>query len=432
VCASPTTEPTAPDPAGRAGAPDISGLVTARAAASRLAHDGGAYTAILSELALEAAVAGGRPAGPLQHCTFAVKDMIAVRGQRRGGGSRTREGAHLCDRDAPTVATLRGAGAVLLGLTALHELAFGVTGINAYTGTPAHPLDPARIPGGSSSGSAVAVATGSVDFALGTDTGGSIRIPAALCGVVGFKPPYGVWPTAGVLPLAGTLDHVGVLARSVADVAAVDALFQSSGRGRARPAAAGPQRRTLGVHRAHAADVEPPVAAAFENAIEQIAGEHALVDVELPAAADVLAVTNTIMFFEAAQAYRSEALDEDSGLGDDVRARLLTGLAISADDYAAARVRARALTRRVHGVMDNLDAVLEPTVPICAPTLADAPELGFRLVAHTRLANLTGFPALTLPLPVAGLPVGLQMTGTRSNELLRGAAVIEALLAGGG
>jgi aspartyl-tRNA(Asn)/glutamyl-tRNA(Gln) amidotransferase subunit A len=278
----------------------------------------------------------------------------------------------------------------------------------------------------------VAVATGSVDFALGTDTGGSIRIPAALCGVVGFKPPYGVWPTAGVLPLAGTLDHVGVLARSVADVAAVDALFQSSGRARARPAAAGPERRTLGVHRAHAADVEPPVAAAFEDALEQIAGEHALVDVELPAAGDVLAITNTIMFFEAAQAYRSEALDEDSGLGDDVRARLLTGLAISADDYAAARVRARALTRRVHGVMDNLDAVLEPTVPICAPTLADAPELGFRLVAHTRLANLTGFPALTLPLPVAGLPVGLQMTGTRSNELLRGAAEIEALLAGGG
>lgn len=412
--------------------PDIRDRVREALRGARLARESGAYTDITGEHALAAAGAGGRPGGPLQRHTFAVKDMIAVRGHRQGGGSRTRARAEVCAHDAPAVAALRGAGAVLVGLTALHELAFGATGINAYTGTPANPVDEGRIPGGSSSGSAVAVATGSADLALGTDTGGSIRIPAALCGVVGYKPPYGAWPSAGVLPLASTLDHVGVLARSVADVVVVDSLFQSSAHallaGRLGSPAA-PDHRTFGVNRAHLVGSDPAVAAAVSAALERLAAHHTLVEVDLPAAGDVLSVTNTIMFFEAAQAYRDEAVDPDSGLGEDVRARLQAGLAITADEYTAARVRARAMTTDVHAVMGSLDAVLEPTVPICAPTLSDAPDLGFKLVAHTRLANLTGFPALSLPLPVTGLPVGIQVTGTRSSELLACAALIESLLA---
>ena len=409
-------------------APDLGRRVAEALGASRSAHEGGAYTAIDGELALAAAAPGGRAGGPLEHCTFAVKDMIAVRGHRRGGGSRTRERSGLCGHDAPVVAALRGAGAVFIGLTALHELAFGVTGINAYTGTPANPLDATRVPGGSSSGSAVAVATGSADLALGTDTGGSIRIPAALCGVVGFKPPYGAWPTRGVLPLAGTLDHVGVLARSVGEVIAADSLFSSA----AFPPPADNRasaRRTFGVNRSALAGSEPAVAAAVEAALERLATEHTLVDVELPEAPDVLGITNTIMFFEAAQLYGEVAADPRSGLGEDVRARLQTGLGISADEYAAARLRARALTGRVHASLGGLDAVLEPTVPIRAPTLAEAPELGFRLVAHTRLANLTGLPALSLPLPVTGLPVGLQITGTSSAGVLGCASLIERALA---
>jgi len=305
-----------------------------------------------------------------------------------------------------------------------------VTGINAYTGTPANPSDASRIPGGSSSGSAVAVATGSADLALGTDTGGSIRIPAALCGVVGFKPPYGAWPTRGVLPLAGTLDHVGALARSVGEVIAADSLFSSSASaGAVDDRSPSSRRRTFGVNRSTLEGSEPAVAAAVEGALARLATEHTLVDVELPDAQDVLGVTNTIMFFEAAQLYGELAVDPRSGLGDDVRARLRTGLAISADEYAAARVRARALTGQVHAALGALDAVLEPTVPICAPTVAEAPELGFRLVAHTRLANLTGLPALSLPLPVEGLPVGLQITGTNSTGVLAAASLIERALA---
>jgi aspartyl-tRNA(Asn)/glutamyl-tRNA(Gln) amidotransferase subunit A len=430
------TTPTAKRPGAAASdggsAPDLGDRVDEALRASRPALVGGAYTDILGDEALAAAAAGGRPGGPLERRTFAVKDMIAVRGHRQGGGSKTREHAPVCPDDAPVVAALRGAGAVLIGLTTLHELAFGVTGINAYTGTPAHPLDAERIPGGSSSGSAVAVATGSADLALGTDTGGSIRIPAALCGVVGYKPPYGAWPVAGVLPLSGTLDHVGVLARSVAAVAAVDSLFSSSARARfteGSGAQGQPEHRTFGINRAHLSGSEPAVSAAVASALERLGGDHTLVDVELPAADEVLAVTNAIMFFEAAQLYGDAAIDPASGLGDDVRARLETGLGISADDYARARRRARVITSRAQAIVGALDAVLEPTVPICAPTLGDAPDLGFRLVAHTRLANLTGLPALSLPLVVPGLPVGLQITAARSSELLGWAGLIERVLA---
>jgi Asp-tRNA(Asn)/Glu-tRNA(Gln) amidotransferase A subunit family amidase len=404
-------------------APDIDVRVADALTRSRLSTDGGAYTAVFEEQAREAAGSGRRPTGPLQDATFAVKDMIAVRGQRRGGGSRSQEGSPVCSEHAPVVATMLDAGAVLIGLTALHELAFGVTGINAYTGTPANPAGDGRIPGGSSSGSAVAVATGSADVALGTDTGGSIRIPAALCGVVGYKPAYGRWPTAGVLALAPSLDHVGVLARSVAAVTSVDRLFGS-------PAGhdPSPDGRTLGVHRGHLAGADAAVADAVGSALDRLSARHAIVEVGFPSDDEVLELTNTIMFFEAANEYRAEAMDPGSGLGDDVRARLETGLRIAPDDYQRAWARARSLADEVRAAMAGIDAVVGPTVPICAPTLAEAPALGPRLVAHTRLANMTGLPAISLPLETVGLPVGLQLIGMHSDRLLADAAMIEESL----
>ncbi len=257
----------------------------------------------------------------MQRATFAVKDMIAVRGHRQGGGSVTREYAEVCRDHAPIVAALLDAGAVLIGLTALHELAFGVTGINSYTGTPANPWGTGLIPGGSSSGSAVAVATGSADVAVGTDTGGSIRIPAALCGVIGYKPPFGRFPTAGVLPLSETLDHVGVLARSVEMVSAVDGLFAPSRQTApaTKEASGTPVSRRFGVSRARLAGSETAVANAMEVALERLALDHSVVEVTLPSSDEVVEVTNTIMFFEAAQHYGTQAADPASGLGDDVR-----------------------------------------------------------------------------------------------------------------
>jgi Asp-tRNA(Asn)/Glu-tRNA(Gln) amidotransferase A subunit family amidase len=401
-------------------APDMEARVANALRKSGLASEGGAYTAIFEERAMNAAGSSRRPVGPLRDTTFAVKDMIAVRGHRRGGGSRSREHAETCDEDAPVVATILEAGAVLIGLTVLHELAFGVTGINAYAGTPVNPAGAGRIPGGSSSGSAVAVAAGSVDFALGTDTGGSIRIPAALCGVVGYKPAYGSWPTAGVLALAPSLDHVGVLGRSVAAVASVDLLFGSSARDGDEPS-----RRTFGAHRGQLARSEPAVADAVGAALDRLSAAHSLVDIEFPSDDEVLELTNTIMFFEAANEFRTQAMDPDSGLGDDVRARLETGLRIAPDDYERARARARLLTDEVRAAMASVDVVIGPTVPICAPTLAEAPELGPRLVAHTRLANMTGLPAISLPLPTPVLPVGLQLMGLHSDVLLAHAVWVE-------
>jgi aspartyl-tRNA(Asn)/glutamyl-tRNA(Gln) amidotransferase subunit A len=413
-------------------APDIRDRVNKALGASGFAKDGGAYTDVFHEEALDAARPGARPAGPLQRATFAVKDMIAVRGHRQSGGSNTREHAEICRDHAPIVAALLEAGGVLIGLTALHELAFGVTGVNAYTGTPANPWGAGLIPGGSSSGSAVAVATGSADVAIGTDTGGSIRIPAALCGVVGYKPPFGRFPTAGVLPLSETLDHVGVLARSVEVVSTIDRLFSAS-----RPTAVAtmeasrtPVSRTFGMSRARLTGSEPAVANAMEAALERLARDHAVLEVTLPSSDEVVEVTNTIMFFEAAQHYGAQAADPASGLGDDVRARLEVGRRIKFVEYERARARARALSEETQAVMARVDAILEPTVPICAPGLDDSSELGFRLVAHTRLANMTGLPAISLPIPTSGLPVGMQLTGRRPDELLWCAAIVERSIAG--
>jgi aspartyl-tRNA(Asn)/glutamyl-tRNA(Gln) amidotransferase subunit A len=162
-----------------------------------------------------------------------------------------------------------------------------------------------------------------------------------------------------------------------------------------------------------------------------LSADHALVDVGFPSDDEVLEVTNTIMFFEAANQYRAQAMDPNSGLGEDVRARLETGLRIAPDDYERARARARSLTDEVRAAMASVDAVVGPTVPICAPTLHEAPDLGPKLVAHTRLANMTGMPAISLPLPAPGLPVGLQLMGLRSAALLADAAVVEELMGGG-
>jgi Asp-tRNA(Asn)/Glu-tRNA(Gln) amidotransferase A subunit family amidase len=396
--------------------------VSAALARCTPSRDGGAYAAIFDTEALEAAGEGRRPPGSLETITVGVKDMIAVRGHVTRAGSRTRDGARPEPTDAPAVAALRAAGAVLVGLTAMHELAFGVTGINAYTGTPANPADPDRIPGGSSSGSAVAVATGSVDVALGTDTGGSVRIPAALCGVVGYKPASGRFPTAGVLPLAPSLDHVGVLGVSVTAVAMVDRLFAPPD----VPSITRPRR--FGVDWTRLEDSEDVVADALRAAIGQIGRHYELVELRLPPSEDIVEITNAILLFEAARTYEAATRDPDSGLGDDVRTRLEAGLRIEPADYQRAREQASVLSATIRSTLELLDGFLEPTVPIVAPLVADASGSGPRLVAHTRLANATGLPAISLPLPVEGLPVGLQLTGIDSGSLFASAVELETLL----
>jgi len=380
----------------------------------RPAREGGAYALIFDDRR-----GGGRFAG----VPIAVKDLIDVAGHRTGCGSRVREDALPAARDATVVARLREAGARLVGKTALVEFAFGATGVNEYEGTPRNPHDRSRIPGGSSSGSAVAVAEGSAAAALGTDTGGSVRIPAALCGVVGVKPSYGLVPVDGVFPLAPSLDHVGVLAPDVASAQVTLGVLATLGeRGR--------EPRVAGVDRGALEESMPEVARAIEAALKRWGLE--LRDVTLPDLAATVATSTTLMYYEAAAVHRVMLASRRDLYGNAVRERLERGLAISEADYRAAQERGRSMYDHIERLFAEVDVIAGPTVGFVAPTLveAEAPDMSTRLVRHTRLWNVVRFPAISLPVPVSGLPVGIQLAARTEGDAFAAATSLEAALSG--
>ncbi len=389
-----------------------SDLVRAALKERRLARDGGAYALLLDE--------AGASSGPLAGVPIAVKDLIDVAGVRTRCGSRIREDAPPATSDAPVVAALRRAGARLVGKTALVEFAFGASGINDWEGTPLHPSDPSRIPGGSSSGSAVAVAEGSCAAALGSDTGGSVRIPAAFCGVVGVKPSYGAIPTDGVFPLAPSLDHVGVLAPDVASAREMLAVLA--------PAIArdGAPPRRVGVDRRALEESASEVARAIEDALRRWGVP--LREVSLPDPDEVMRVSTAILFAEAAAVHRETFARQHDAYSPGIRERLEQGAAIRAVDYLAAREDARAMRARVAELLGELDAIAGPTVGFVAPRFdeARAPELRSRLVRYTRLGNVVGLPVVSVPVPTDGLPVGLQLLTLGDADALAAAAALEA------
>lgn len=401
--------------------PSLSGRLTAREALARAgpAAEGGAYTFI------DLTAGEGRPhPGPLAGVPVAVKDLMAVAGRPISACSAVRRDAPPEPADAEVVARLRAAGAVVIGTAALHEFAFGVTGINEFCGTTLNPRHPDRIAGGSSSGSAAAVAEGSALVALGTDTGGSVRIPAALCGVVGFKPSLGTYSTRGVFPLSPTLDHVGLLAPSVQVVTAVHAAL-----GHPVPQPRQPTR--LGVLWHELERCQPEVRSRLEAALRLVSAAGCeLVEVPWPEAEEVFAASTAIMFAEAAAVHRAEMARDATRYGQDVRARLVMGLALSAVTYLQARRARRRLRAEVLQALSRVDAVLGPTVGRVAPKVREArdPRLAAELVAFTRLANVAGVPALSLPVPGDGLPVGLQITCATDMHALSVAAWLEATL----
>ena len=386
----------------------------------RLAREGGPYTLLLEP-------GSSLPAGALSGVPLAVKDLFDVAGVPTRAGSAAFADEQPAAADAPVVARLRAAGAAIVGKTALHEVAFGTTGINEYEGTPRNPRDPDRICGGSSSGSAAAVAEGSAALALGTDTGGSVRIPAALCGVVGFKPRFARLSTEGVVPLAPSLDHVGLLAR---DVATVVAGFAVASPTPVAPAAARPLR-TLGLDARALASASEPVAAAVERVLQALAGVELRI-VTLPDPQLVLAASTAILFTEAAALHAERLRLDPSRYGADIRERLVIGAALSDTSYEAACTAAAAIRAELTALLEDVDAIVGPTVPIVAPRVDDATgdtALGGVLVEHTRLANLTGVPALSLPVPTDGLPVGLQILGLQDEDVLAVAGELERRLA---
>jgi Asp-tRNA(Asn)/Glu-tRNA(Gln) amidotransferase A subunit family amidase len=392
---------------------------------ARLAVEGGAYVHVEDdERVRDAQQRAAAERKLLAGMAFAVKDNIAVAGRPIGAGTAARAEAPREPSDAPVVARLKAAGGALRGTVTLHELAYGVTGENRYAGTPDNPAAPGCAPGGSSSGSAVAVAEGSADIALGTDTGGSCRIPAAFCGVVGFKPAFGTYPMAGVLPLASSLDTVGLLARNVPAAQMAHAALTGAPTTSQLP-------RSVGYLPSEAEAADPEIGRRLEALLASLDRLGCrVVAAEWPQGEDVFVAGTTIFFAEAAARHGHLAIDDASSLGPDIRERLLVGLDIPATDYLGAlewRTRAR---RRIHALVEGLDCLIGPTVPIFPPSIVaqSAIPQSRAIVSNTRLWNLTGLPAVSIPSP-ARPPSGVQLVAADNQRTLAYAAAVEELLA---
>jgi amidase len=317
------------------------------------------------------------------------------------------------------MAGARAAGARLVGKANLFELAYGASGVNGWFGTPRNPLDPTLVPGGSSSGSAVAVANGDADVAYGSDTGGSIRVPSAFCGTTGLKTTFGRIPLDGVWPLSASLDTVGPMARDVAGVIVGMTLLEP-GFTISATAAGG-----LGRLRVPDVDVDPAIDAAIDRAVAAAGLE--VVPITIPQWPDAHRFCGVILDFEAAEANRS--LVDDPRLGETVADRLRAAAKVSVADVAAARRFQSEWQELLAGVLQRVQLLALPTVAFFPPALERA--VGPRFTTLTNPVNLAGFPALAQPVPTAaGLPASLQLVGPANAEamLLAMGAVIEAAL----
>ncbi|MFC5947502.1 amidase [Pseudonocardia lutea] len=370
----------------------------------------------------------GRPRSEIDGIPFAVKDIIGIAGQRMYAGSGAVD--IVPTSDAPVIAQLRAAGGIILGTTRMHELAYGPSGLNDFDGGAYNPCYPEIIPGGSSSGSAAAVAGGLSPIAFGSDTGGSIRAPASLCQIVGFKPSYGLLSTEGVHPTAPTLDHVGFLAASVDDVRIAMRVFGDV------PIIDGPGRgRRLAVFDEPDLTVDPAIATALRRALDTLSNCGWRIEaVTAPSGFDVMDVSSTIMAYEAYRVNRERLETVPERLGADVRERLQDGSRVTSGQYERALHEVDRVRTEVGVLAEGYDALVNPTIPITGPTREDAVREDVRrmLMRNTRLQNLLGAPAISLPGAEDGpAPWGIQLFSVRGRdtELLATAAAVAAGLA---
>jgi len=413
-----------------------------------------AFITLTAELAREQArqaereIEAGRYKGPLHGMPVAVKDLFATKGIRTTAGSRILAD-WVPDEDATVVRKLRQAGAVLLGKLGMHEFAYGISSVNPHFGDVRNPWDTTKIPGGSSGGSAVAVVACEAYAALGSDTGGSIRIPAALCGCVGLKPTFGRASLGGAVPLSWSLDHPGPLARTARDVAL--AMTAIAGHDPRDPVSAdrpvpdllagidrGARHLRVGVPTDHVwEECDPAIAAAVRTAIEALAHAGAEIrEIRWPRAADYAKAASAILGVEARAYHEGAFPGRSSEYGPLVRARLASQGDVDAETYA--RAMKLLLEARAGGAdrdLDGIDVLAMPTVPTRAWTIEQAKEVArpSEWTRITRIFDLTGQPAISVPCGMDGdgLPIGLQfaarmwdeaaaLRAARAYELVRG------------
>ena len=381
--------------------------------------------------------ASGHSLGALEGLPIAIKDLCEIEGQPIACGSKAWSGRRGV-QTAAVVERLRSAGVVILGRTHMVEFAFGGWGTNPHLGTPRNPWDLKvhRIPGGSSSGSGVAVAAGLAPAAIGSDTGGSVRIPAALVGITGLKTTTGLISRHGVVPLSGTLDSIGPMTRTVADAALLT------------EALAGPDRRDPSTLHSQSADyraaltgsaslvgmrvvslpeeqfpiaIEPDVLAAYRRALETLRGLGAsVVERRFPFDfADLMRRNGQLISAEAWSLLGDVAKNDEAPLGDAVRARLLSGASVTGADYIRALAHHHESREKWHAWMADADALLTPTLPMTACPLDEVDEGTTPLSTFTRAGNYLGASALSLPSGLSGrsLPTGVQLMGKRFDEV---------------
>ena len=403
-----------------------------------------AYITVTAELAraqareAEREIREGRWRGPLHGIPYAAKDLCFTKGIRTTAGAKIHRD-FAPDYDATCVEKLREAGAVLIGKANLHENAYGITSANPHYGPVHNPWDLERIPGGSSGGSAAALSAGCCSFSLGTDTGGSIRIPASFCSLTGLKPTFGRVSRYGVYPLGATLDHVGPFALTVEEAGWIyeamagpdeneDATVDRTVELPAFEAEARLEGKRVGVPASfYFEGLDPEVEAACSRALgvfEELGAE--LVEVQVPDMEELNAIARLVLLAEGAAVHARSLRDRAQDYGEDQRALLDQGQFITAVDYLNAQRRRRELCEVFYSALDEADVIAAPAVPVL-PAKIGQKNLTVRGVEHdVRLAttrnarglNPTGLPLLSLPcgFSEAGLPIGLQLVGGLFDE----------------
>ncbi len=404
-----------------------------------------AFITVMRESALadartaEQEMAAGRDRGPLHGIPVSVKDLVDVAGTPTTSGSAVPPRTPTAD--ATIVTRLRSAGAIIIGKTNLHEFAFGTTSDESAFGPVRHPRDNQRSPGGSSGGAAVALLEGMCFGSVGTDTGGSIRIPSAMCGIVGLKPAFGELPCDGIVPLSTTLDHVGPMARSVADVAVMFAAMAGNAPEEPAPSA----RCVFGIPESYFCDrLDPAVRGALARTAQTLtAAGHSVRGVAVEHAACTPEAYLHIVLPEASWYHAPLLAAHADRYSPGVRLRLEMGRYVLAEDYVRARHLRTVLRRAVDEALQGCDALLLPAQPVPAPLLGattvdvdGTPEpVRATMLKLTQLFNMTGHPSIAVPAGATadGWPVGLQLVGRhgRTGQLLDLASTLERYSTGG-